>query len=81
MAVADAFRSTHAALAGGYEHQPYFDLLAVVDTLPQALPPYGGVLTPHRAKLEAYVRSVVRRFRTRYQVSRRTTSAAFLRPP
>ena len=52
----------HAALAGGYEHQPYFDLLAVVDTLPQALPPYGGVLTPHRAKLEAYVRSVVRRF-------------------
>jgi len=62
VAVADAFRSTHAALAGGYEHQPYFDLLAVVDTLPQALPPYGGVLTPHRAKLEAYVRSVVRRF-------------------
>jgi aminoglycoside phosphotransferase (APT) family kinase protein len=62
VAVADAFLATHTALTGGYEHQPYFDLLSIVDTLPQALPPYGGVLTPHRAKLEAYVRSVVRRF-------------------
>lgn len=62
VAVADAFLGTHAALTGGYDHQPYFDLLAVIETLPQALPPYGGVLTPHRAKLEAYVRSVVRRF-------------------
>ena len=61
VAVADALLVAHAALAGGYEHQPYFDLLAIIDTLPQALPPYGGVLTPHRAKLESFVRSVVRR--------------------
>jgi hypothetical protein len=62
VAVADALLRAHSVLVGSAEHHPYFDLLAAIETLPQALPPYGGVPTENRAKLETYVRSVVRRF-------------------
>lgn len=61
-AAADELLDAYGSVVGSTEHDPYFDLLAVVETLPQAAPPYGGSPTENRAKLETYVRSVVRRF-------------------
>ena len=58
---ADAFLDAYRMVAGPFEHPAYFDLLAVIEMLPDVGPPYRGVATDHRPRLEEYLAGLVGR--------------------